>query len=57
MRLPMSWLGKVALVLVVLAGLPIGMPMASWPRCALSVGAWCLLVAPLAVAAVVVPDR
>jgi hypothetical protein len=31
MRLPMSWLGKVALVMVVLAGLPIGMPMASWP--------------------------
>jgi hypothetical protein len=62
MRLPMSRLGKVALVMLVLAlvlaGLPIGMPMASCPQCVLPAGAWCLLVALLAVAAaVVVPDR
>ena len=58
----MSRLGKVALVLLVLAlvlvGLPIGMPMASCPQCVLPAGALCLLVALLAaVAAVVVADR
>lgn len=62
MRLPMSRLGKVALVLLVLAlvvvGLPIGMPMASCPQCVLPAGAWCLLAALLtAAAAVVAPDR
>jgi hypothetical protein len=62
MRLPMSRLGKVALVLLVLAlvvvGLPIGMPMAPCPQCVLPAGAWCLLVALLTVAAVVLaPDR
>jgi hypothetical protein len=47
MRLPMSRLGKVALVLLVLAlvvvGLPVGMPMASCPQCVLPAGAMCLL--------------
>jgi hypothetical protein len=61
MRLPMTRLGKVALVLLVLAlvvvGLPIGMPMASCPQCVLPGGAWCLLLGMLtAAAAVVVPD-
>jgi hypothetical protein len=54
----MSWLGKGALVLLVLAlvvvGLPVGMPMASCPQCVLPAGAWCLLTAA---AAVVAPDR
>jgi hypothetical protein len=58
----MSRLGKVAVVLLVLAlvvvGLPVGMPMASCPQCVLSAGAWCLLVALLtAAAAVVASDR
>jgi hypothetical protein len=62
MRLRMSRLGKVALVLLVLAlvvvGLPIGMPMAPCPQCVLPAGAWCLLVALLTVAAAVLaPDR
>jgi hypothetical protein len=49
MRLPMSRLGKVALVLLVLAlvvvvvGLPIGMPMASCPQCVLPAGLACVL--------------
>jgi disulfide bond formation protein DsbB len=61
MRLPMSRLGKVALVLLVLTlvvvGLPIGMPMAPCPQCVLPDGAMCLLVALLTVAAVLAPDR
>jgi hypothetical protein len=60
-RLPMSRLGRVAMVLLVLAlvvvGLPVGMPMASCPQCVLPTGAMCLLVALLAtVAALEVPD-
>jgi hypothetical protein len=54
----MSRLGKVALVLLVLtllvAGLPVGMPMASCPQCVLPAGAMCLLVALLTAAAAVV---
>jgi len=61
--LPMSRLGRVALVLLVLAlvvaGLPVGMPAMSCPQCVPPVGAWCLLVAALLTAAVTVvaPDR
>jgi hypothetical protein len=47
----MSRLGKVALVLLVLAlvvvGLPIGMPMASCPQCVLPAGLACVLAAIL----------
>jgi len=59
----MSRLGRVALVLLVLAlvvaGLPVGMPAMSCPQCVPPVGAWCLLVAALLTAAVTVvaPDR
>jgi hypothetical protein len=58
----MSRLGRVALVLLVLAlvvaGLPVGMPTMSCPECVLPVGAWCLLVALLTAAVTVVaPDR
>jgi hypothetical protein len=57
----MSRVGKVALVLLVLAlvvvGLPVGMPMMSCPQCVLPVGAWCLLVVLTAAVAVTVPDR
>jgi hypothetical protein len=60
--LPMSRLGRVALVLLVLAlvvvGLPVGMPTMSCPQCVLPVGAWCLLVALLTAAVTVVaPNR
>jgi hypothetical protein len=62
MRLPMTRLGKVALVLLVLVlvavGLPLGMPMVSCPQCVLPAGAMCLLLAVLtAAAAVVAPHR
>jgi hypothetical protein len=54
----MSRLGKVALVLLVLTlvvvvGLPVGMPMASCPQCVLPAGAMCLLVVLLTAAAAV----
>jgi hypothetical protein len=56
----MSRLGKVALVLLVLAlvvvGLPIGMPMVSCPQCVLPAAALCLLVAVLATIAIEVPN-
>jgi hypothetical protein len=56
----MSRLGKVALVLLVLAlvlvGLPIGMPMVSCPQCVLPAAALCLLVAVLATVAIEVPN-
>jgi hypothetical protein len=57
----MSRVGKVALVLLVLAlvvlGLPVGMPTMSCPQCVLPVGAWCLLVVLTVAVAMAVPDR
>ena len=57
----MSRLVKVTLLVMVLLGLPVGMPMASMascPQCVLPAGAGCLLVAVLAMlAAFVAPVR
>jgi hypothetical protein len=58
MRLPMSRLGKVALVLLVLSvvvvGLPVGMPTVPCPQCVPPAGAWCLLMALLTATAALI---
>jgi hypothetical protein len=55
----MSWLLKMVLLVLalalVLAGLPIAMPMAPCPQCVLPAAAWCLLALLATVAAVVAP--